>query len=476
MLIKERMAKVFQNVFGGKGHELKGKVVTGSVQGRCIVAVVVALCCLGGTLWYSASFSSNNSNNNTPLLATSSYTQPYDAPPLISSYQDFMQRRNFTRFMVDEQWQQFKAQYQTDPPILSSFHQDFSQTHPVLAALDPRYAPDPAWSMADIHIAGHARAGVSFLYNILTHSGSAVPWNPEESNACVLQEQAPNTDVSYDTEWRYLTDTADSAQNVTDATLYQKKLYRYYQAQHEHAVEEHTTSDKMTVHGCMWTSDIQLSYYYLQSQMKQPPKFIYILRDPADLLYSIFRHYNLPTWDTTLRKRIAAPMDPLHHWRSPRLFHEMILSGEKSRPGHALLKWLSQPRRRAHQLVSFAGSDNVLFVKYEDILAPTAPTHFLSQLAAFTGLDANDLQAAWTHVRSTVPFTTQQVSTDVTATLHALMEGPLMPETRTLVYLYAYPECQAWKQAWNVEYLDCLNIFDTEPVDTPKVSATTTAQ
>jgi hypothetical protein len=390
-----------------------------------------------------------------------------DFPWIKNGYSEFLQRMNETRSTLRHHREQALQRAHSITPLPEYFlSQAFTNAHPVLTPLDPRYAPHPEWrhsAMADINIAGHAKAGTSQLYTLLTTHRDTLPLHPVDKEHCVL----PNAqaDSLYFNTWRH--DPARDPHRALDkhSLCVQEQLYRLYADNHErmrHIQKKNTT---LTVNGCIWASDLQLSWYYLKPDMSQK-KYIFLLRDPADLLYSFYTYFVMTGWDA---EASDSGKTQLHrHTRSPELFHHLLLSGTTSHAGRLLLHWLHKPLLQARQLVSYAGRQNVLFLRNEDMLPDRValPDGGLDQVSLFTGLDLDGFDTHRLHMFEncgTAEGVAQNTQCQgVRPAGPKITQGrPMLPETRMLIYLMAHHDCQLWHAEFGIAYPDCLNILET---------------
>jgi hypothetical protein len=394
-------------------------------------------------------------------------------------YQDYVQRtRSILRLyraqalMKQQQKRVSNQDTQNETNATLTFGQAFFEHHPALTPLDQRYRPPPEWSttaVANINIAGNPKAGTTQLYQLLMQHRDALPFHPSVKEHCVLD--TANTMRLYAIHWTRQT-LADMYKNNSSssnamALKVQDMLYQHHAQNHERwahrVVHAQNTTDtshqraKLTVNGCIRTPDVQLSWYYLRPNM-QTTKYLFILRDPADLLFSYFTFFSMHRWDTNMQGN--------NRMRTPELFHEFLLTGQHARPGELLLTWLYKPLHAARQLIRFAGRPHVLFLRNEDMVPErvTLPGGLLDQLIAFTGLSRDGFDATYLHRYANcggssgdlfgVCNGTRPVGTRITR------GQTMLPESRTLIYLLMQQECVEWERELGLSYPDCIHILE----------------
>ena len=166
---------------------------------------------------------------------------------------------------------------------------------------------------------------------------------------------------------------------------------------------------------------------------------------------------------------------PAREYRSPELFHELVVSANQTKSGGRLLDtYRRQTVTTGRRLTALAGRANVLFLRNEDMLPEhvDAPLGFLHQLSNFTGLDRGSFSPAGLHTMMNCNdqkgFTTECGDGSSNASSHRgsyeIAGGRKMLEnTRAFIYLHYQEECQIWAAEFGVSYPDCVNALP--PVD-----------
>ena len=335
--------------------------------------------------------------------------------------------------------------------------------HPALVPMLPENAPRTAWaqtSIPDLNIAGLPKAGTSHFYKILSTHKQATVFDPKTKEQCVrrLRDDAPLFQ-NWDQQEPNTSDQVSQRQNIV-----QQGLHSFHLAHHRRRQSKSANDKRLTVNGCIYYEDVELSWYYL----RPPPskKYFFLFRDPADWLWASFNFWQDSALDPGDFEGRGFWVNEKDHYRSPELFHEFVASGDKTTMGRHLLevrKWtVEYPRRLKHMV----GEPSSLFLRNEDLLPSNvnAKGGVLDQVSAFTGLDRNGFNANITghltncnaHKGSKAACQDSQHSGAYAITGHRDM----LPETRRLIYLQFWEECKIWKNEFGIEYPDCLNVVD----------------
>jgi hypothetical protein len=159
----------------------------------------------------------------------------------------------------------------------------------------------------------------------------------------------------------------------------QKGLYDWYRNLYAQSIQRKSTKKKMTINDCHAEHEVWLSLHYLNATVrgvpnpvdgnaKQRPRYIILFRDPADWLWAVWNYWV----DRGLDSKIHGPSDwasSKSHYRSPELFHELILSTDKTVAGDRLFNKLRRDTITINRrLVALVGRDNVMFLRNDDML------------------------------------------------------------------------------------------------------------
>ena len=130
------------------------------------------------------------------------------------------------------------------------------------------------------------------------------------------------------------------------------------------------------------------------------------------------------------------------------------------------------PRR----LVNLVGPERVLFVKSEDMKASNGHLpQFLQRISNFTGLSSHEFDSTVAHGQTNCNankgFQNLCNASESTSTTESRQGSggypishyrPMLQETRQLIYLQFWEECNIWAEEFDVVYHDCLNALIDE--------------
>jgi hypothetical protein len=244
-----------------------------------------------------------------------------------------------------------------------------------------KYYPPQEWNHSpDIWILGCAKAGTSQLYQILTHHPELQAFNPRKEY-CM--------DPSRLLKYRMPTDKLYSS------------LYSFHELINSKMSESVPIKKKLTINGCLHSNENLLHYMYIKkyyhnaSSYLSQKKFIIIVRDPADLLYSLFNFFSIPSLDLIGTRTVESWAYESLDYRSPELFHELLVSGNKSLCGKGMLDNFLECFGLFPTWMHLAGQENVLVLKNEDMFPEVIDNRggLLDQLSNFLGVDRNSFDA-----------------------------------------------------------------------------------
>jgi hypothetical protein len=337
---------------------------------------------------------------------------------------------------------------------------DLIDHHPALVPLKQKYLPAPEWAnrniLPDISIVGLPKAGTSQLYHILTQHSAATPFYAGDKEYC-MRLPAPLMHPQNDKQREQL----------------QKGLYDWHTNLYTQSVERNN-SEKTTINGCLSEQELYLSLHYLKNsststvagtslqQEGKQRKYVVLLRDPADWLWAAWNFWV----DMGLDSKTDTPGSwaaSSHHYRSPELFHELVLSAHKTNAGNRLVEGLRrQTVLTGRRVVALAGRDNVLFLRNEDMLPAVVDQQggLLERLSNFSGLDrANFRDGGLRTIRNCndVKGEASKCGNSTSSAYEITGHREMLESTRTLIYLHFSQECQIWAKEFNIVYSDCLN-------------------
>ena len=350
----------------------------------------------------------------------------------------------------------------------------FVDHHPALTPLDPRYAPQEDWNVdiaiPDIAIVGLAKAGTTQLWRLLVSHPDAIGFGPDNSKEFCL---TPYDEWSAMVEYVWDKIPLNMINSVRRARQHklQKRLWEFFhntffKTKSAALKRERQLSGKLSVNGCYFTWDVEIiRHYLLPFAKKKNQKYIVLLRDPADLLWSAYNFWKIPGWDRGGEGWAHAGQ----HYRSPEMFHELLLSGNMTEWfGHEVHDYIKKTSIEGpRKLIGMFGAKNVLLLKNEDMLPSAVENEggVLDQLSSFTGLARSEFPR---HMYSRVSNCNDKAMEDCgesrSSSYHISNDREMLPESRTLVYLHFWEECKIWAQEFGIEFPDCLNVMEQPQV------------
>lgn len=312
-------------------------------------------------------------------------------------------------------------------------------------------------SFADFSVLGFPKAGTSQLYKLLvSHSQTDSVFKRKEF--CMDH----NHFLDYT-----LPQHADDDNALRDL---RKKLFQYHKQilKRRTIVAKDQSPRPFLVNACLQPQEVE--YHMAYTPMPEASKFFLLFRDPADWLWA--------SWNFWVDKNLdhRPPID--HDWasvgvhyRSPELFHELILSREATKSAAKRFRTMREqtvhvPRRLLHLL----GKESLLFLKSEDMKASHGRLpQFLKELSDFTGLAVSQFDSNVAHGQTNcnaqkgyknlcnATISAESHSSGYEITRHR----PMLEETRQLIYIQFYEECKVWAEEFGVIYPDCLRVVPT---------------
>jgi hypothetical protein len=333
-------------------------------------------------------------------------------------------------------------------------------------------APKESWrynSFADLSIMGFPKTGTSHLYKILASHTRAVP---------IFKRKEFCMDHGH-----FMDYVGGRPQQITPAALtdLQKKLWRYHRNVHVKrqnatlTAAAVSTKKVVSINACLQPSEVE--YHAAYVPLPQDAKFIFMFRDPADWLWA--------SWNFWIDKAMDLPRplpqqhdwaSPGVHYRSPELFHELILSqGKLKSAGNRFQTMREMTVLDPRRIMYLVGKQNVLFLKNEDLQPHRIQKEveggsggFLHKLAEFTGLEESQFNDTVLVSRSncnnqkgyeeTCNDTTIASSSSTTGAAYEITHRRgMLDRTRHLIYLQFHEECNVWTEEFGIVYRDCLD-------------------
>jgi hypothetical protein len=340
--------------------------------------------------------------------------------------------------------------------IINDSVRELHQIQQVVDQTPANYFPPQHWNhFPDVWIVCCPKAGTSHLFHLLTH-------HPE------LQAFHSNKEFCMDPK-RIL----DYSQ--PNEELY-ASLYAFHSFMNNNMTQPGIISKKKTVNACLRPKQDWLNFLYIQkfyfnsSEYLKTRKFIIIVRDPADLLFSMFNFFSQPTFDVAGERQFKTWAYEHLDYRSSELFHELIVSGNKTLYGRSLKNNFVASFGSFLSWIHLAGPENVLVIKNEDILPEEVSRQggSLDQLSSFLGIDRDSFDAEILKSRTNCNDGNvlsrgigakckgrEYPSTSLTYPISG--NRAILPETRKLIYIIASEACQLLTQYFHhVLYDDCV--------------------
>lgn len=352
-------------------------------------------------------------------------------------------------------------------------HIPLIDSHPALTlGVYPEYQANPEWltdhSYPDLNVIGLAKTGTSQLYKILKEHAETVAFHPKKEY-CMYGANKIVWEDAGEVAALVTTETVRQVQEnlFTWRTTLARQAVERTAAYTTTAKQQHQNSPPQTVNGCLNLHDLWLDLHYAPSTTS---KYLILLRDPADWLYASFNFFvdaNLDARETGGSKLwTKTGVD----YRSPELFHEFIVAGHQTITGRVMLDRLRQQTvTTGRRLTALVGSDNVLFLKNEDMLPENIDNAngFLDHLSNFTGLDRFGFREQTLHSMMNCNDNKglkTECNQDVAARGSYEIAGgrKMLNKTRAFIYLQYREECQIWANEFRVVYPDCLNVLAAE--------------
>jgi hypothetical protein len=347
------------------------------------------------------------------------------------------------------------------------------EQHPALIPLLPQYQPQPQWQndFPDLNVVGMAKAGTSQLYQILSQHNGALPLDPTQKEVCMLG--------AMHTVWELqpLMQEMTAIKAQVQANLYQwhsglanmRMLANSNNQPGNNLNAEQTKRPKQIVNGCVNWHDLWLHLHYITKPANiVHKKFFIVLRDPADWLWAIWNFWIDQSLDSDQNGNEKQWTSTGKHYRSPELFHELILSDVKTNSAANLLIGLKQNTAvYGRRLVSLVGRENVMFLRNEDLLPGRIDVAgVLDRITDFTGLDRHQFQEQGLHSFTNCNHQKglTHVCGNATTTRGSYKisgNRTMLKATRKFIYLQFWAECKIYANEFGVIYPDCLNAMDS---------------
>ena len=343
----------------------------------------------------------------------------------------------------------------------------FQSHHPALVPLAPRFAPRQEWyvdmAIPDIAVVGLAKAGTTQMWRLLTSHPNATSFGEDDQGEVVKEYCLPyewGETFGFEGGWEKEPIDVHRNQPTPQQLRAQHALWTFFATNFFHGKRQPKTG-LLTVNACYHNWDVEITrHYLLPFASNRNQKYIVLFRDPADLIWSAFNFWKIPGWD----HGDEGWAEEGEHYRSPELFHELLLAGNKTSwwrvevEDSMRMNTVTNPRK----LVEMFGANNVLFLRNEDMLPSVVANKggVLDRLSEFTGLERSGFpRSAYSSVANCNDKAMETCGESRSSAYHKSGGREMLPESRTLIYLHFLEECKIWAREFGIEYPDCLNIL-----------------
>ncbi len=292
----------------------------------------------------------------------------------------------------------------------------------------------------ELNVIGNLKTGTSQLYNIFaTHKEVAAIQGDDK-------EHCPSDHYG---------------EKETNEASYEFALYAW----HKYYVDNRV-SGKRQVNGCVSIADFERRVAY-----NPPPntaKFFVLLRDPADWAWAAYNFWCDESWEEFDDDNWV---DASIHYRSPEIFHEVILSGGKLKAFALISELRENSIHLLRQAQALVGKDNLIVLRNEDLVPRRIhESGLLQRLVDVTGLsmegfDENVLKSR-SNCNAKKGYDELCADTDRTSNLQGIggngvgypvtHNRPMLESTRRFIYLQWHKECKIWAEEFGIEYPECL--------------------
>jgi Sulfotransferase domain len=324
--------------------------------------------------------------------------------------------------------------------------------HPAFQNMTKKYQPKDNWKklhQPDVSVIGFPKAGTSQLYNILTGHPAMAPFHPNKE-FCFSQAQT----------YLYSDDYEKIQQAFYDINT---NLDDLSQAIYGQGTDPNAHGNLTTVNGCLGVHVALPMRQYLGRT--KDSKLILLLRDPADWLWAAFNFWQNNKHHDAIQLEKTDWAKPQHHYRSPELFHEMLLAGDRYLPTVELMERFRNDvatlRSKLVAAARKAAPASVLVLKTEDMTPDRiVQSGFLEKLADFVGVElAGFNETTFGSFSNCGNSRGTESHCKKSSSAYTIAGGrSMLPESRELVYLYFAEECKYWQQNFGLIYKDCLDV------------------
>eukprot|EP00439_Symbiodinium_sp_Y106_P080029 s668_g18.t2 len=313
--------------------------------------------------------------------------------------------------------------------------------------------PRPSFqeAFADLNIVGLPKTGTTQLYEILASHPNVRRLNPNRKENCAVYPRT-RRDVVLD------------AQNDLDKEKRKLQVNLHSFVQSMAATRSgHSSSPgaapAITLNGCVNFASVAFTWYYLRPTNR---KFILMFRDPADWLWSSWNFFDQ-------QKHLDAEGLGRNGWvkrnyRSPELFHELLTSRSQTLGGQWLVSWRCRSLEDPRLLMRMVGRSSILFLRNEDLVPSRINLKggLLEKVGGFLGISPQKFDPdTYSQIMNCNNKKGFKSKCDNLTTAYKVSGGrSLLPETRVVIYLQFWEQCNIWAVEFGIVYPDCLNVIN----------------
>lgn len=335
------------------------------------------------------------------------------------------------------------------------------KNHTAFETMLESYEPEESWKqshIADVNIFGIAKAGTSQLYKILTSHPEMRTFHQHQEFCYNIGDDVVGTvinhlDVSTVDEKHEMQKEMRRANDGNDDASVNGPWYSDWKN-----LNQNTTQGHKTVNKCLDSH----KFFWQRQYLNAGTKIIVLLRDPADWLWAVWNFWIRPQHEDRLPAYRSNWASSPNQYRSPELFHELMLSADQFWPSHTLLEASRTPvEQNLRILAETVNPSDVLVLKTEDMYPENIDSSgFLEKLAKFLDVSQDGFDASILHSYVNCGDNKGTSTECETASSAYAIAGnrPMLEKTRELVYLHFAEDCKMWDEVFGITYGLCLAV------------------
>ncbi len=309
---------------------------------------------------------------------------------------------------------------------------------------DNHFPPNPKWKgvAPELNVIGNLKTGTSQLYNIFATHKQVSAIEGDEKEHCPSDHYG---------------------EKGSDEDTFEYGLHSWHQHYFDHRV-----SGKRQVNGCISTADFARRVIY--NPPSENAKFFILLRDPADWAWAAYNFWCDRSWEDY--EKDDNWVDDSIHYRSPEVFHEVILSGGKLKAFELLRELREDSIKLLREAEALVGKENLIVLKNEDLVPRRIhESGLLERLVDTTGLSVEGFDEKVLKSRSNCNakkgYEEKCSDADRSKKIQGIVGSgvgypvthnrPMLESTRKFIYLQWYKECVIWYEEFGIEYPECLS-------------------